>query len=280
VTLSVICPTRNRAALWSTGWVIDSLERQTCPPDELLIAQDHCEDNTTTTILESIRRRRLRFRVRIIDVTAARPGPFPASGIPDNCLFHAAAGEIILHVDDDISLAPRTIEHVRSSFAGNPAATIWYLMTFVDELHNPKPEGKDWRLEYAQRGRWPLIPGGLIRPPLNSQTCTGAIFATTSAVIHDVGGHDLTYCGYHNQDTRLGNRLERFCTGGSYLAALPELSADHFGLTWHLQHLKDAAALRGAYGAARTGPTVANGGRAFWKSSWFDSAYTTLYKSN
>jgi len=100
MTLSVIIPTRNRAALWRSGRLLDSLRAQTEPPDELVIALDHTEDKTEDTIREQLIAHPSKFPVRLLDITAARPGPDPASAAPDNCLFAAATGDILVHLAD------------------------------------------------------------------------------------------------------------------------------------------------------------------------------------
>jgi glycosyltransferase involved in cell wall biosynthesis len=274
-SLSVICPTRNRAPLWRSAWLLDSLRAQAEPPDELVIALDHTEDDTLDTILDQLQTHPLNFSVRIIEVLAPRPEPHPASGFPDNCLFHAATGDILFHVDDDIYLPRQTLELTRALFEDLPNIALWYPMTFVDENHAPLPDGQDWRFRMINQ-HWPRVPAGLTRPPPNSQAFTGAIWSTSRAALHAIGGHDLATCGYHNQDTRIGNRLLKYCDGGSYLCTSRRLTAEHLGLTWHMQHRSDHNALRAAYGAPRSGPTIANGGNRFWTSPWFNSAYRTL----
>ena len=277
MTLSVIVPTRNRADLWSRHWLLESLRTQTSLPDELIIATDHTEDDTVPTILRSTRKLAPRFPVRIIDVPAARPGPFPASGVPDNCLFHAASGDVMLHVDDDIALPPGYIAQMRALFAGAPSAVIWGLIQFVDADRLPIDEGAgiDPRHWLALKQRWTLLPGAIRQMPRTQQTHWGAVFAVTARDIRAIGGHDLAGCGFHNQDTRLGNRLARYCAG-SYVTATDELTALHFGRTWHMTNVKEPAKIRAAYATA-AGPKIANGGNAFWTSPWFDSAYTTTH---
>jgi glycosyltransferase involved in cell wall biosynthesis len=187
---------------------MDSLRDQDDQPDELVIALDHTEDDTLETITADITTRPVHFPVRILEVLAPRPEPFPASGTPDNCLFHAATGDILLHVDDDIALAPGTVRHARTLLHELPRAALWYLMTFVDENRRALAAGADWRLALASRLRLPLLPGGMMQPPATSSAFTGAIFATTRTALHAIGGHDMRHVGYHNQDTRLGNRLQ------------------------------------------------------------------------
>ena len=273
VKLSVVVPTRNRAALWQSAWLLDSLRAQTEPPDELVIALDHTEDDTLTAIQEDHARSPTPFPVLVLEVLAPRPTPFPASGIPDNCLFHTALGDIILHVDDDITVPPRMIATVRAQFDGLPNCAIWYPMDFVDKDHNALKDGADWRDRHISSGRYPQLPGGVIQPEPHSHVFTGATFATTRNVIRKIGGHALETCGFHNQDTRLGDRIARLYP--SFLSTSPKTRAQHLGTTWHMQNRTNGHALREAYGPPKD-PKVCNGGPAFWASSWFESAYREI----
>jgi glycosyltransferase involved in cell wall biosynthesis len=273
VSLSIIIPTRNRADLWRSGWCLDTITRQSSPPDEVVIALDHTKDDTADAIKTRARKTHPQFPIKILDVITPRPKPYPASGIPDNCLFHAATGAVLLHLDDDIAIPPDFCRHVRALFDGTPEAAIWFLMTFVDQDHKALPSGEDWRIPIIDRQHWPKLPGSLVQPPPLSWTFTGAIFAVASSCIRRIGGHALESCGYHNQDTRLGNRLARRYP--SYLCTSPSCIADHLGTTWHMQHINDRAALTKAYGPTHDAP-IANGGPAFWSGPWPASAYTVL----
>ena len=277
MTISVICPTRNRAELWQSGWLLDSLAAQTRKPDELLIATDHAEDDTLTAIANRLSSSRFPIRTEILDVLTPRPEPFPASGLPDNCLFHYATSDTILHVDDDIALPNHFIELVETTFDTLPNISVWYPMTFVDDERNPLDAGHDWRFEVIKARR--LIPGpaGLVRPNPAYSCATGAIFACLTSSIKAIGGHASQACGYHNQDTMLGYRLSSYCTGGTYLATSPATTALHRGLTWHMHHIKDPAALRIAYGRTQPGPAIANGGLSYWLSDIWQTAYAIAH---
>jgi glycosyltransferase involved in cell wall biosynthesis len=276
-TLSIIVPTRNRTNLWRSAWLLDSLRAQTEPPDELVIALDHTEDETLAAITADISTRPARFPVKILDVLAPRPGPFPASGIPDNCAFHAATGEVILHVDDDIRLPPDFCRRTRNLFEDLPQAAVWYLMTFVDQNHKPLPAGTDWRIPHIEKNLSTRLPGALIKPDIHSMLFTGAIFATTRHIIRTIGGHALETCGYHNQDTRLGNRIARLFP--SYISTSVHTRSEHLGTTWHMQHRTESKTLRDAYGPPRD-PKICNGGPTFWNSSWFNNAYRLTWQTS
>ncbi len=270
-TISVIVPTRNRAELWRSGRLLASLRAQDDQPDELVIAIDHTEDDTLDAIRTDTSRNRLSFPVRIIEVTKPRPEPFPASGFPDNCLFHAAKGDVTLHIDDDIALPPGYCRHTRAMFEGLPRAVIWGLLRFVDDQDNELADVSDCRRQHAAKHNWPLGPGGLWLMPTQSQTHWGAVYASTLRDIRAIGGHNIEHCGYHNSDTRLGNRLARFC-GQSFATSTPATTCSHLGLTWYSSHKHDKKAIRGSRFTSSSSK-IANGGADFWTSTWFDDAY-------
>jgi len=271
--LSVLVPTRNRAALWRSAWLLDSLRAQTEPPDELVIALDHTEDRTLELITADLSHDPAPFPVRILEVLAPQATPHPASGIPDNCLFHAAAGDVILHVDDDISLPPDFCRRTRVLFTGLPSAILWAQHSFVDDHKTPLPgnDGRDCRAWLAEKHRWPLLPGGITELPKQQQLHWGAVWTATARDLRRIGGHNLAHCGWHNTDTRLGKRLIR-TLHASYVTSTPEMTVLHQGKTWHAQNCHNPAVIRAAQGTTG-GPRIANGGPDFWKSTWFDSAY-------
>jgi glycosyltransferase involved in cell wall biosynthesis len=278
VTLSIIVPTRNRAELWRSSWLLDSLRAQTKLADELIIAIDHPDDDTTTAVLDQVHGRPAATRIRVLDVLAPRPGPNPASGIPDNCLFHAATGDIIVHLDDDIHIPTRLLELITTLYLGSPSAVIWPRLDFVDAYHSPLPNVNDCRVDIRRRHSWPTLPGGLVEIPAALQLRWGAAYVARTCDIRAIGGHDLRTCQFHNTDTRLGNRL---AAAGirNYFAPRDELACEHLGPTWHQLHRDDPQATAASQGRLR-GPTIANGGDRFWTSTWFDTAYRELDTPN
>jgi hypothetical protein len=255
---------------------MDSLRAQTEPPDELLVALDHPEDDTLDTILDQLEHNKPPFPVKLLDILAPRAGDNPASGIPDNCLFHAALGEVIIHTDDDCALPPDFCRTMRLLFRGLPPSIIWGQLTFVDDQRQPLPShaGHDCRAWLAVKHHWPTLPGSVIALPPHMQLHWGAIFTATARDIRRIGGHNIEHCGYHNTDTRLGNRLVHSAVN-SYVTSGPELTTLHLGKTWYAQHVEDKPAILRSQGPNK-GQRIANGGQAFWTSPWFDSAYREL----
>ena len=273
-TLSVIVPTRNRAALWQSAWLMDSLRAQTEPPDELVIAVDHTDDDTVAVLEADLSARPVRFPVHVLEVLAPRSAPHPASGIPDNCALHAATSTIIIHVDDDIALPPDFCRRIRVLFDSLPSAVLWAQLHFVtpDGTELEGWQGRDGRDFLAAKHHWPTLPGGIAQLPPQLSVHWGAVFVLCARDIRAIGGHDLRQCGWHNTDTRLGRRLARSLKAGSFVTTTPALTALHLGVTWYRQNCNNPRVIRAAQ-STLGGDRIANGGQAFWSSSWFDSAY-------
>jgi glycosyltransferase involved in cell wall biosynthesis len=270
--LSVIVPTRNRAHLWHSGWLTDSLATQTEPPDELVVALDHTKDDT----LDAITQRRFPFPVRILEVLTPLVGPNPASANPDNCLFAAATGDILLHLDDDLSVSPGLCRRTRTLLDADVRATIWLQLHFVNPDHSPLTSHipSDSRSRQAARLNWKTLPGGLVELPRPMSVHWGGGWATHRAELLAIGGHCRQLAAFRNSDTRLGNRLVRAGLA-SYLGQHPDLQADHLGPTWYATHKSDSAAIAESRGPSH-GVTVANGGPAFWTSETCRQSYRTV----
>jgi hypothetical protein len=267
VTIAVICPTRNRAQNWRTGPLPATMRYQTRPPDEILIALDHCDDDS----LDAVRSADLGpSPVRILDVLVPRPEPLPASGFPDNCLFHAAASDIVIHVDDDLELPPGLIAAVAEAFVGGNTFIVWPQTDFVDVDLDYLNDPTDCRAH--AKGLTPL-PFGFREIPRSRRLHWGAAYVAPRSLIQYAGGHRLEDCGYHNTDTRLGCRLARMAP--SYLATAPSWRILHHGLTWHLAHKDDPVTIEESRSRS-AGPPIANLGHRFWTSPWFESAYREL----
>lgn len=272
--LSVVVPTRNRAALWRSGWLLDSLRAQSEPPDELVVAVDHPDDDTLTAVIEA--GRRIPFPVRILEILAPRRGPNPASAVPDDCLIAASRGDILIHLDDDLSVGSHFCRRLRTLLDCDARAVIWPQLHFVNPDHSPISDAppQDSRSARAARMSWRTLPGGLIEMPRTESCHWGGAWAVKRAELLKIGGHCLQLAPFRNSDTRLGNRLVRSgCS--SFLGAHRELVTDHLGQTWFSTHRSDKEAIRVSRGATH-GITIANGGQAFWTSTWIRDAFREL----
>ena len=264
MTLSVIVPTRNRAILWRYGWLTDNLPTQTKPPDELIVALDHTQDNS----LDIIRSKRLPFPVRILQVITPRTGPDPASAVPDNCLFAAASGDVLVHLDDDLAIEDDFCRRIHDALDQLPRSVIWAELRFVDGDLSPLPGNPpvDRRRVMATRHHWPTIAGGVARLPAHWPVHWGGAWATRRRDVLAIGGHDLSLAGYRNADARLGNRLVRAGLA-SYITTTDDLRADHLGTTH-----RTTTRVTGP----TSGPTIANGGPAYWTSDACRQSYREI----
>ena len=263
--ISVVVPTRDRANLWRSGWCLDALLALSPPPLEVLVCSDHSSDDTLAFLSSTLPTRALGCSWTLLDVLAVTPGPLPASATPDNCLFHAANGDRLLHVDDDLRLDPRAIAYALTL---PPNQLTWLTLRFVSDA-GPLPQQDIRPPKLAARSK----PDELNRYRIPDRWLFhwgGAWLAPTEAV-RAIGGHDLTHAGLHNSDTRLGNRLVKSGLQ-SWLSVAPEFTAQHLGQTWHQRNRQDAGAIARSRGPC-FGPTIANRGPLFWTSTWFEAAY-------
>ena len=261
MTLSVIIPTRNRADLWRSGWVLDSLRAQTRPPDELVLALDHTEVDT----LDVLRDWSVPSRFRIIEVLSPRPQGDPASAIPDNCLFAAATGDVLVHLDDDIALGPDFCRRALEFLELQPRSIIWAQLRFVTANHSPL-SGKtpiDYRPSMATKRRWPELSPGIFRLPSHWCVHWGAAYAVRRSEVLAIGGHDLQLAGYRNADARLGGRLVRAGLT-SYVTSKNEHAAHHLGTTNRAKTKSTGPT---------SGPQIANGGLTYWTSDACRASY-------
>jgi len=269
LALSIIVPTRNRAQLWRSGWLTDSLARQTQVPDELVVALDHTEDDT----LAAIRSLKLPFPIRILQVLTPRAGEHQASPIADNCLFAAAAGDILVHLDDDIAIGPHFCRRAAAFTAHRPRSIIWAWLRFSYDVHTTDIDHLpvDHRPFWAARYHWPTLPGGLSKLPRTWCVHWGGAWAAPRAELLAIGGHDLALAGYRNADARLGNRLVRAGLS-SYITTSNLLAATHLAATHHSRRRRSDRS-RGP----TTGPLIANGGPAYWTSDACRNSYRETY---
>ena len=107
-SLSVVIATRNRE-----HWLADTLEsltKQTRPPNEIIVVDNASEDNTREAVL--------RFQDRL-PVTYVYEGK---KGIPyaRNCWVKAARGDIIAFIDDDSSADENWLKYIEIPFIRDP----------------------------------------------------------------------------------------------------------------------------------------------------------------
>ena len=268
MTLSAIVPTRNRAELWRSDWLLDSLRTQTKPPDELVIALDHTEDDTLTSITGQVFQSNPPFSVKILEVLSPRPHGNPSSTVPDNGLFSAATGDVLVHLDDDIALGPDFCRRALALLELEPRSVIWAGLRFVTADHTPLTNHPpvDYRPSMAAKRHWPELPPGIFQLPAHWCVHWGAAYAVRRAEVLAIGGHDLNFAQHRNADARLGGRLVRAGLT-SYVTSKDEHAAEHLGTT-------NRAKTRSS--GPTSGPRIANGGPAYWTSDACRASYRTL----
>jgi len=257
--VSVVVPTFNRANLWRSSPLLESLRAQTCQNFELVIVDDGSSDDTTSVISDSLSKSFPGAKARLAIRLGPRPKPCPASGLPDMVGFNMASGRLIIHLDDDLRVSSRLVEHVLELDLSR--AVLWLQFRFLEPDGTPIPgrTGIDVRKRFAGASK------SIVDLPKALPVHYGAAFVVHSCDLRAIGGHCLEHAGWRNSDTRLGRRL---VDSGlrSLLGVSRDLSVDHFGLTWFRLHYKDKPKVEASRFPAGTEPVVCNGGLAVWGS--------------
>ena len=115
------------------GRLLDSLQRQTLPPDEVIVADDGSRD-ATATVAERSGARVLRLPHR---------GPAAAR----NAAAREAGGDVLVFLDGDMSCAPEFIERLTAPIADGRA-----IGTYTQEMYLGNPESR-WAQAYSAL-RW------------------------------------------------------------------------------------------------------------------------------
>jgi hypothetical protein len=268
-TVSILVPTHNRAHVWRSGWLLDTLHAIDRGDIELIIVDDHSTDDTLDLLTRELAARPLSYPATLARCCFDRIGANPASAGPDNVAFGLAQAPLLLHLDDDLRVDPGIVDYALS--LSLTRSVLWLQLQFLDGDRRviPGPLGADSRLRYA-RGHHsvaPLCP----RRPLH----WGGGFAVPTSEIRAIGGHAMELRGWRNSDTRLGERLVRHgCR--SLLALDPRGIVAHLGPTWYRAHRSDRALIARSRYPAGDDPVIANGGPAFWSSAELAAATEIL----
>lgn len=97
--ISVIIPARNEEK--NLPYLLESLQRQTKIPDEIIVVNDHSEDRTKEIAMQ--------FPVKLIDLSPIPPGWLGKTWALWNGYLHSS-GEILIFLDCDVRLSERAIE--------------------------------------------------------------------------------------------------------------------------------------------------------------------------
>ena len=107
-SLSVVIATRNRER-WLTD-ALESLTRQTRPPDEIIVVDNASEDNTREAVSQ------FQHRLPVKYVFEGKKGiPYAR-----NCGVKLAKGDIIAFLDDDSSADENWLRYIEMPFIRDP----------------------------------------------------------------------------------------------------------------------------------------------------------------
>ncbi len=244
VAVSVIVPTFNRRE--RLALVLQALSRQTTPPEsfEAVVVDDGSTDGTDSWLAAQ----RFPFRLRLIRQQNAGPAAARNAGVG------AAAGRLVLFLDDDVVPEPQLIaEHLRSHQA-EPGCGVIGTLSSLPSYRQPWVA---WEQEKVARQYRAMLNG--IYPPTYRQFWTGNASVERSLVL-EAGGFDGSY--KRAEDIELAARLAqrgvrfRFNPAASGLHHAERSLASWEGM--HLQYGRLEMAIHGRFGEEIALTTLAN----------------------
>jgi glycosyltransferase involved in cell wall biosynthesis len=270
--LSIVVPTRNRSHLWRRRWLWSGLQLLARRDIELIIIDDHSEDETLAAIVGLLESDHLAYPVTLARCLTPQLMSDQASAAPDQVGFGLAKAPLILHLDDDLRIHPGLIDFIL--LLDLKRSVLWGQYRFVHSDGSPFPgiSGRDYRHKFTR--------GHLTFAPLcaHRELHWGPMFAVPTSELHAIGGHNLEHRGYRNSDTRLGHRL--VSSGCRSLLSVDERGiVDHLGLTWHMAHKRAPHVIEQHRRPPSEEPLIANGGRAYWTSPEFRASYELVASS-
>jgi len=201
--VSIIIPTRDRAALLAccTDGV---LHRTDYAPIELLIVDNDSHERRTARLLTRLA---TDPRVRILP----HPGPFNWSAI-NNAAVHAARGEIIVLLNNDIEIANPSWLREMVALAQQPdIGVVGARLLYPDGTlqHAGMTIGPGAVAAHLCRGAARHDPGhgGMLRHTRSVAAVTGACMAMRRAVFDAVGGLETAHLAVTNNDLDLCLRV-------------------------------------------------------------------------
>ncbi|MCC7165046.1 MAG: glycosyltransferase [Anaerolineae bacterium] len=211
--LSVIIPTYNRSAMLLK--CLDALHDQTIARAryEILVIDDCSPDDTP-------RRMSQRPSVRFFR-QARNAGPSAARNVG----IREAQGDWLLFLDDDILVAPNTLEQHLAAHAEQPGENVAVLGVTRVAPGTPVTPLMHYLLT---SGKSPLIDSSGIPDPNNvpfGYFQTNASVARTFLLEHGLFDEDLRFA--YGEDTELAYRLHRV---GMRIVFRPEIVVDHYGI--------------------------------------------------
>jgi glycosyltransferase involved in cell wall biosynthesis len=277
ITIGV--PTFNRANLWKTRLLWNSLIGQTDQNFEIIIVDDFSKDDSVQSILNLIKNSSPNIRIRLYRLNPYKKLQTQASGIPNNILFKEARGSVFIHLDDDGFVHPELVSFVRKNIS--PLSCLYGEIVFLEKgtFRAEKPDSRAVGMKIS-------LQPGIHKLGDKTRPWWGAMWATETHALRVIGGHDTKTAQHRGSDYRLGIRLAQIAD--SYLVTFPEMKFFHIGLSM-FGELRKRGLSRTQIDLARNavvditslncGDVIRNGGMAFWKNGELDDKYELVYSN-
>ena len=208
MTTSIIIPTFGSPGKWGRVGLLDSLEKQSAPPSEVLVCVDG-EDKAEVELLSAYAAGSApgrKFKLRLFQRTAPRTVEGGGPGLAENIMCANVKGDVIIHMDSDGWVDKHLVEFVEAQDLCKPMMRcLWGQNVFHDAETGAKLPHADPRLEH-----FPKQPG-VFKMPKQPLCAHGALWACPTKLIRDLGGHAMNGIDWRGQDSRLGQRIQAVC---------------------------------------------------------------------
>lgn len=217
--LTVIIPTYNRSEMLLQ--CLDALEKQTIPRDtyEILVIDDHSPDDTP----QKMQARVEKFGQDLIRFFRQEKNGGPSAA--RNVGIRNAKGDWLLFLDDDILVAPNTLELHLSAHREQPGENVAVLGITRVAPGTPITPLMRYMLE---SGKSPLIDSSKIKDPNNvpfGYFQTNTSLSRKFLLEHGFFDEELRFA--YGEDTELAYRLQQV---GLRIVFRPEITVDHYGV--------------------------------------------------
>jgi len=289
-TVSVVIPTYNRLAMWRDYHkLLDVICQQEDPEFECIIVDDNSPDGTAEWLVGYFKDHSPRCRMKVCKCKLPKSSKHQVATVSSNIGIKEATGDILVHLNDDLNLSTWMVSYLKSISPVFTDAVVYGLLVFCDEgwKQLPHPEGLDSRYDKMRRKMMRPDANDLIEFPADWRMDWGAAYAVRRSALLEIGGYDLDLAGFRGADSRMGFRL-RSLGLKSYLCTRYAFTAFHYGDSWYRRARLSSSP--GVIQAATRSPSmnmrpvdvkvVANGGKTFWQSDWFNVSYSIVGQWN
>lgn len=263
--ITIGIPTYNRANIWKTRILWNSLLTQTERDFETIIVDDNSTDDTIETILQLQKDSPLN-NLKFYKTILPKKSDVQASAVADNIIFGNCTTGILIHLDDDGWVSPLLVEKTNGlNIEQEPR--VFYLVINFNDPQNLQSIGKDSRLKgYPKRGYFYL----------KKELCWGAAYIAPTELLKTLGGFSVLTSHIRGSDTRLGVRLfetqpclyyndENFVfnhLGKSFIQQMPREEYKKVSLSPNHHNIEV--------------PIISNGGWFFFESEEFKSSFIQI----